>query len=118
MDRTTAYVLVVVTTILISGFVVLSVTHTDTTLYAVFLGGPAVAGLLGALLTKRTAAVQAVLADVKEATNGLLSARFADVTHKLDDASAERQDIAAAAPAVQAAHDATNQVPPQHRAGE
>jgi hypothetical protein len=97
MDRVTATLLAAVSVVLIGGFVLLTLTGHDTGSYALFLGGPAVSAVIGAVLVKRTAAVQADVTKVKTATDGLLTARFAHQDQRMDDASVERQDIAAAA---------------------
>lgn len=72
---------------LISGFVVLSALQRDTVSYLVFVSGPAVTAIVGALLAKRTALIASDVATVKHQTDGLLSAAFTA-------ASDERQGIA------------------------
>jgi hypothetical protein len=101
MDKVTAWAIGGVAAILVTGFVVITVTGNATSDYLILLGGPAVSGLLGSLILKRQATVQADVAEVKHATNGLMDARFADVGEKLDAAATDRQEIAAALSDVQ-----------------
>jgi hypothetical protein len=115
MDKVTALVLGVVAAILVGGFVAITLTHNATQDYMILLSGPAISGIVGALLLKRTAAVQADVTKVKVATNGMLTARLTDIQDTLAAASTERQDIAAAAPEVQAAHDNGNGLHPNER---
>lgn len=94
MDRTTGVVIAAVAAILVGGFVAVSLSHNATADYAIFLGGPAVSGLIGALILRKTTAVQADVATVKEATNGVLTGSLAEIKDALGAASTERQAIA------------------------
>jgi hypothetical protein len=106
MDKVTAIAITAVAAILVGGFVAITLSHNGTQDYLILLGGPAVSGLLGALILKRTVAVQQDLATVKEATNGALTGSLAEIKDALGAASTERKAIASDAPAVQASHDA------------
>jgi hypothetical protein len=94
MDKVTALAVTAVAAILVGGFVAITLSHNPTQDYLILLGGPAVSGLLGALILKRTTAVQQDLATVKEATNGALTGALTDIKDTLATASVERQDIA------------------------
>lgn len=96
-DTTTLVVSGVVFLVLVSGYVTLAALHIDTIGYAVFVTGPIVSTIVGAVLARRVGAVQAVAEDVRKATNGMLTTRLDLVDDQLVAASAERQVLAAGA---------------------
>lgn len=67
--------------VLIAGFIVLSALGRDTTGYLLFLGGPAVTGVVGALLSRRVA----VVSDQVAATQHQATAAVAAAHTALDD---------------------------------
>ena len=117
MDKVTALALTVVVAVLVGGFVAITLTHNATQDYLILLAGPAVSGVLGALILKKGATVAADVKAVKVATNGMLTARLTDIQDTLAAASTERQDIAAAAPQVQEDHQNGNGPEPSPKVG-
>lgn len=94
MDKTTAGALIAVLALLVSGFVALSLRGVATTEYLLFLGGPVVSALVGLVLTKRTAALQATTDVVAHQTNSLLQTKLTNIATALDDAVVDRHAIA------------------------
>lgn len=98
IDKATAAVIGAVAFVLIGGYVVLAALRVDTVGYAVFVTGPVVSTIVGAVLARKVAVVKAVAEDVKQATNGLLSVRLDSLDTQLASASDERAAIAAGGP--------------------
>lgn len=68
--------LVAVLVVLVAGYVILADRGRDVSSYAIFLGGPLVSSIVGVILTKRVAAVQASTDTVVHQTNSILTARL------------------------------------------
>jgi hypothetical protein len=94
MDRTLGTLIGGFGLLLVGGFVTLALTGRPTDLYVLFVSGPLVSALVGGLLTRKVAAVQAITEAVQEQTNGLLGARLDHVDNQFEAASDERQRIA------------------------
>lgn len=94
MDRTLGALVVLVALVLVGGFVTLALTGRPTDLYVLFVSGPMVSALVGGLLTRKVAAVQAITETVAHQTNGILTGRLDSVDNQLQDASDERTRIA------------------------
>jgi hypothetical protein len=99
MDRTISALVVVVALVLVGGFVTLALTGRPTDLYVLFVSGPLVSALVGGLLTRKVAAVQAITETVAHQTNGILTGRLDHVDSQLQDASDQRVRIANPPPA-------------------
>lgn len=89
---------VVVALVLVVGFVALAATNHDTSAFVVFVSGPLVSTLVGAVLVKRVAAVQTISETVETQTNSLLSNRLTHIDGALLDAKTERETIARQGP--------------------
>lgn len=96
MEKSLLVALVATLTILTTGYVILASNDRDTSSYAIFLGGPLVSAIVGAILAQRSARVEAVVQQVKHQTDGLLTARLDSVDRQLSAAHVDRTDIAAA----------------------
>jgi hypothetical protein len=94
MDRTLGALVLGVALLLVGGFVALALSGHPTDLYVLFVSGPMVSALVGALLTRKVGAVQAIAETVAHQTNGILTGRLDSVDSQLQDASDERTRIA------------------------
>jgi hypothetical protein len=94
MDKTLGALLAGFGLLLVGGFVTLALTGRPTDLYVLFVSGPLVSALVGGLLTRKVAAVQAITETVAHQTNGILTGRLDSVDNQLQDASDERTRIA------------------------
>lgn len=90
---------VIVAVLLVGGFVTIIATGHDAAEYVVFVTGPVVSALVGAVLVKRVAAVQNVTDVVAHQTNSLLSTRLTAIDGALSEAKSERETIASTPPA-------------------
>lgn len=86
--------LVAVLLILVAGYVILASNGRDVSSYAIFLGGPIVSAIVGAVLAQRSSRVEAVVQQVKHQTNSLLTAHLDDITGQLEAARIDRADKA------------------------
>lgn len=106
--------------VLVAGYVVLAALGRDTTGYVLFLGGPAVTGVMGAILSHRVGNVGAAV----EATKVETKAFVADTVSVVDDHLTEQDktltDIAGAIPTepAPAAPAAGGKLPAARSAGE
>ena len=94
MDKTLGALIAGFGLLLVGGFVTLALTGRPTDLYVLFVSGPLVSALVGGLLTRKVAAVQAITETVAHQTNGILTGRLDSVDLQLQDASDERTRIA------------------------
>lgn len=76
-DRATVVLLAVMSMVLVAGFVTLAVLGVDTTAYVVFLSGPLLTTIVGAVLSHKVAAVKQIVGYVQEQTNGIAAAQSA-----------------------------------------
>lgn len=74
-DRGTALLIVVLAVTLIAGFVGLSLAGVDTSAYVLFCAGPIVSTAVGAVLSRKVAAVAGDVEQVKHQTNGIATAQ-------------------------------------------
>lgn len=77
--------LVLVVVVLVVGFVVLGLAGKDTGAYTLFLAGPLITTIVGALLAQRVHAVEEVAKSVQAQTDGMLTDRLNEVHAHLDD---------------------------------
>jgi len=98
-DRTTAILIGSLSVLLVSGFVALSVIGVDTTAYVVFLSGPLMTSVVGAVLSHKVTSVQATVKAVGNQTNGIATAQreSLDVHLTAQDKTARESAQAAAA---------------------
>lgn len=75
--------------VLIAGFLVLVLTGNETTTYTLFVAGPLVTTIVGALIGQRVKVVEDVARAVETQTNGALSANLAHIHEHLDQQTAE-----------------------------
>lgn len=94
MDRTLGALVVIIALVLVGGFITLSLSGHPTDLYVLFVSGPLVSALVGGLLTRKVAAVQAITETVAHQTNGILTGRLDSVDNQLQEASDQRVRIA------------------------
>lgn len=99
---------------LVAGYVVLAALGRDTTGYLLFLGGPAVTGIVGAVLGRRVTAVTAAVETTTAQTRAIVEDSVSDLDNHLSeqdealnrvalDARAARRAVAPPADAVPAA---------------
>lgn len=93
MDRTLVLALIGVLGILVGGFVALGLSGVPTTDYLLFLGGPIVTTLVGLVLTKRTAVLQATTDVVVHQTNDMLTKRLDTIDQSQAAATVERSHL-------------------------
>lgn len=101
MDTATVVLVAILGTVLVSGFVVLSALGRDTTSYLLFLGGPAVTGIVGAVLNRRVAVVADVVETAAASTKAVVEDTGADLDRHL---SEQDEVLGAAARSAAAAH--------------
>jgi hypothetical protein len=70
--------------VLVAGFLVLVLTEHDTATYSLFVAGPLVTSVVGAVVARRVRVVEDVARTVESQTNGLLSSNFAGMHDHLD----------------------------------
>jgi hypothetical protein len=70
--------------VLVAGFIVLSLAGRDTGTYVLFVAGPLVTSVVGAVLARQGAATKRLAETAVEQTNGKMSAEFVDVHDHLD----------------------------------
>lgn len=89
ISTSSSIVLVALVLVLVGGFVSLIITGHDTNTYTLFVAGPLVTTLVGAILSRRVKVVEAVARTVQEQTNGLLTAKVAGLHTHLTEQTAE-----------------------------
>jgi hypothetical protein len=94
VDRTTLTVSACGLVALVTGFVVLAETGNDTSAYVLFVSGPLVSTLVGALLVRKVSVVKKVAEDVRKQTNGIITMRLNTFDQKFLDAQESREEIA------------------------
>jgi len=72
LERPVLITMAAVGALLIAGYVVLAALGRDTTGYVLFLGGPAMTSIVGAILTKRISHVQATVTETQAKTQDVL----------------------------------------------
>lgn len=82
---------------LVAGYVVLASLGRDTTGYLLFLGGPAVTTLMGALLSRRVSVVQTTMATHTAETKALVEDSVSDLDNHLTEQDEALQRTTAAA---------------------
>jgi hypothetical protein len=70
--------------VLVAGFLVLVLTEHDTATYSLFVAGPLVTSVVGAVVARRVRVVEGVARIVESQTNGLLSSNLAGLHDHLD----------------------------------
>lgn len=89
LDAGTVVLVGVLGVVLVAGFVVLAALGRDTTSYLLFLGGPAVSGIVGALLSRRVTAVTSTVETRAAETRALVEDSVSD----LDNHLTEQDDV-------------------------
>jgi hypothetical protein len=92
-DRGTLALIGLLGTVLVAGYVVLSALGRDTTGYLLFLGGPAVSAIVGAVLSRRVSHVEGQVVTTAGETQAVLE----DATSDLDRHLSEQDDVLQAA---------------------
>lgn len=72
-DKSAAWILVVVGALLVAGFVTLDALGRDTSAYVLFLSGPAVTAVVGAVLGERVKHVKTTVDATREQTKALVT---------------------------------------------
>lgn len=114
LDGLTVVLVLVLGTVLVAGYVVLAALGRDTTGYLLFLGGPAVTGIVGAVLNRRVQHVSTAVATTQAETRAVVEDGLTDLEAHLGeqdevlsataaDAAAARRLVAGPAPVVPAA---------------
>lgn len=70
--------------VLVGGFLALVLTGRDTSTYTLFVAGPLVTSVIGAILSQRVAKVESIAQTVKRQTDGQLTAQLAGIHDHLD----------------------------------
>jgi hypothetical protein len=93
-DRTTAVLISALSIVLVTGFVALSVIGVDTTAYVVFLSGPLMTSVVGAVLSHKVMGIQTTMRAVEHQTNGIATAQRASLEAHLDAQDATAKESA------------------------
>lgn len=91
-------VLATLVLVLVAGFVVLTLAGRDTSTYTLFVAGPLVTSVVGAILSRRVHKVERIAQTVQAQTDGALTAQVEGLHEHLDAQTAQILDPATAQP--------------------
>lgn len=115
MDIVTAALLIAVAILLVAGYIVLALAGKDTSTYVVFIGGPAVTGIVGTIVARRVTGVQAVVAATSAETHDVVKDARDDIQQHLSEQDRALRTIHKGVRAASGTADEDAQIPlPRH----
>lgn len=103
LERPIVALISMVGALLIAGYVILAAMGRDTTGYVLFLGGPAMTSIVGAVITKRISHVQATVTETQAQTQDALDGETTALHQHLADQDGQLSSISKAVEVLPAA---------------